>query len=160
MAKKVLIAYYSFGETPKVADKLKQLFLSKGFSVVERNIRLSKDIEPKKQFKKEKELVLREPVRSVSAFDLVVIGTPMVSFSSVPAVNVFIRSLPEMEKKNFVLFATGIGLPGKAVKKMQSLLSMKGGTVLDSHTFSSIFEFDQKKLLEAEKFFERFIGKV
>ena len=160
MAKKVLIAYYSFGETPKVAQKLKQLFLSKDFSVVERNIRLSKEIEPKKQFKKEKELVLKEPTKPVSGFDLVVIGTPVVSFSSVPAVNVFIRSIPEPKKNNFVLFATGIGLPGKAVKKMQGLLSMKGATVIDSQTFSSIFEFDAKKLLETEKFFERFIKKV
>ena len=116
MARRVLIAYYHFGETPKVAERLRKLFSEKGFSVSEKKIQLKREMEPKRQRKSEKDLALKEPVKSAAAFDLLVIGTPVVSFSSVPAVNVFIRSIPEAKGKRFVLFATGIGLPGKAVK--------------------------------------------
>ncbi|MBT4596843.1 MAG: hypothetical protein HOC95_02585, partial [Candidatus Diapherotrites archaeon] len=55
----------------------------------------------------------------------------------------------------FALFATGIGLPGTAIKKMTSLLSMQKGKVVATQVFSSIFEFDEKKLREVNKLLEQ-----
>ena len=158
--KNILLTYYSLGEVPKVMERLYELLSKKGFLVKKKQIELIKKLEVKKQFKLEQTLKVKSPLKSLKGIDLVVIGTPIVSFSSIPAVNAFIRALPKVENKKFVLFATGIGLPGRTMKKMKSLLSMKGGVVVDSQIFTSIFEFDAKKLKEADAFFERFIEKI
>jgi len=154
--KTALIAYYNAGETPKVAHELGKLFSSGGFSPKLREIEPAVKMDLKKQFKKEKSLKLKGALGRINEFDVIVIGTPVVSFTSVPAVNVFIRALPKSPKTKVILYATGIGLAGMTIKKMQSLLSMKGFKVIDSQFFSSIFEFDSRKLLEVGKFFERF----
>ena len=150
---KVLIAYYPLGEITKVANRIKTNFENNKKDVDLKEITLTQDLDVKKQFKKEKKLELKTIIKSVSKYDLIVIGTPIASFTSVPAVNAFIRSLPKMEKKKVILFATGIGLPGRAIKKMSSLFSMKGVTVVGGKVFSSIFEFDEKKLKEVDEYF-------
>jgi hypothetical protein len=155
--KKVLLAYYPLGEVQKVIARLEKLFKERKFKVVKEQILLKQEVEIKKQFKIEKKLVLRKKPLSIKSFDLVVIGTPIVSFSSVPAVNVFIRNLKSIEDKKFALVATGIGLPGTAIKKMQSILLMRRGKVVASQVFSSIFEFDERKLKEVEKLFAKLI---
>jgi flavorubredoxin len=155
----VLIAYYPLGEAEKVALRLKKLFEEDNHSTelfpIETEIT---DI--KKQFKKEKKLELSNKLKSIKKFDTIIIGTPIVSFKSVPAVNVFIRNLKEIKNKNVILFATGIGLPGRAIKKMSSLFSMNSAKVSDSQVFSSIFEFDSRKLKEVNVFYERFMKKI
>jgi hypothetical protein len=155
----VLIAYYPFGQIPKVVNKLDELFKKKGISCFLLETLPEQDWDLKKQFKKEKELSLSKKP-SLKNIDLLLIGTPILSFTSAPTINVFIRCLPDMKKKKVILFATGIGLPGKAVKKMSSLLSMKNANVIDTQVFSSIFEFDSRKLLEVEGFFERFLKEI
>ncbi|MCX6800654.1 MAG: hypothetical protein NTZ73_00505 [Candidatus Diapherotrites archaeon] len=157
--KKVLIAYYPSGETPKVAEKMAELFSKKGIEVSKKQIELEKPLEPAAQLKEEKSLQLKDGIESLAEYGLVVIGTPVFLFSPVPAVSLFIRNLPDCEGKKFVLFSTSIGLSGTTIKRMQSLLSMKGGKVIDCESFSSIFEFDSKKFLEVEKFFARFVAK-
>ena len=156
---KVLITYYPLGEAPKVADKLAQKFYEKKISVFKYPIELKKEFSIKEQFKKEKKLVLKE-FPGKEKYDVIIIGTPIVSFTAVPAVNSFIRAIPKNEKTKVILFATGIGLPGRAIQKMKSLLSMKNMNVTDAQIFSSIFEFDQKKLAEVEKFFDNFYEKL
>lgn len=157
-----LIAYYDLGEVRKVSEKIKQVIENNKVednknNKVEDNkvelfsIKVDSDLVLKEQFKNEKELNLLKKI-STKKFDYIIIGTPIISFTSVPAVNIFIRQLKGVSNKKFILFATGIGLPGKAIKKMTSLLSMKKGKVVASKVFSSIFEFDERKLLEVEKF--------
>jgi flavorubredoxin len=156
---KVLVAYYPLGEVDKVALRLKKLFEEEKHSVelfsIETDI-----MDMKKQFKKEKKLELSTKIKSIKKFDIIIIGTPIVSFKSVPAVNVFIRDLKGVKDKKIILFATGIGLPGRAVKKMSSLFSMHGAKIDDSQVFSSIFEFDLRKLKEVDAFYERFMKKI
>ncbi len=153
----VCVVYYNFGEAPKVAKKIEELFKAKKIDVESFQVEVEEK-NLKKQFKQEKKLeLIKQPI--VKDFDLIVIGTPIVSFTSVPAINVFIRNLKN-KNKGVVLFATGIGLPGKAIKKMSSLLSMNEMKVIDSKVFSSIFEFDSRKLKEVEVFFERFFQKI
>jgi flavorubredoxin len=155
----VLLAHYSLGEVPKVIKKFEELCKTKNFNTNNYLIEVA-ELNVKKQAKKEKELKLLNPVSEIKNFDLVIVGTPIVSFSSVPAVNIFLRELKNVKGKNFCLFATGIGLPGKAIKKMSSILSMRGANIVSSNVFSSIFEFDEKKLKEVEKFFEELLKKI
>ncbi|MDD4251260.1 MAG: hypothetical protein PHX27_03655 [Candidatus ainarchaeum sp.] len=152
----VLIAYYPLGEIIKVAKKFEELFKKNDVKVILYDTNVDKKICLKKQFKKEKQLSLEKEIPSLKNVDLILIGTPIISFTSVPAINIFIRSLPNLNNKKIVLFATGIGLPGNAIKKMSSLLSMKNANVIDSQVFFSIFEFDSKKMLEIENFFNKF----
>jgi len=151
---KVLIAYYNLGEINKVAARIKSNFESNKYAVKELHIKLKEEMDIKKQFKKERKLELLTEIKSISSYDIIIIGTPVVSFTSVPAVNAFIRSLPKFENTKIVLFATGIGLPGKAIQKMSSLFSMNGATVIGGKVFSSIFDFDERKLKEVDVFFE------
>jgi len=151
---KALITYYSLGEAPKIAQRLKVNFEKKHFKVIIKKIELKEEMEIKKQFKKEKKLELTSIIKSASQYDVIVIGTPIVSFTSMPAVNAFIRSLPKIDNKKVIIYATGIGLPGRAIKKMSSLLSMKGAKVIGSKVFSSVFEFDERKLKEVDVFFD------
>lgn len=146
-----LIAYYNMGEVKKTVTKMSEGLKEKNHYVETFDLVLDTSLDLKNQFKKEKELSLKNKI-NIKKFDYIIIGTPIISFTSVPAVNIFIRQLDKIENKKFILFATGIGLPGKAIKKMGSLLSMKKGKVIESKVFSSIFEFDEKKLNEAKKF--------
>lgn len=158
--KKALVAYYPSGETPRVVEKLSERLAEAGFEVTKKIIELEKPFRPPEQLKEEKSLVLKSGVKSLADYDAIIIGTPVFSFSPVPAVSLFIKSLPDCRGKRFVLFSTSIGLAGTTIKRMQSLLSMKGGKVIASESFSSIFEFDSKKMLEVEKFFETFFEKI
>jgi flavorubredoxin len=161
--KKVLIAYYPMDENPRVAQRLEKLFSESKFKVTLKSIEPKLNLSLKEQSKIEKELELKEKINSITNYDLIIIGTPVFSFSPVPAINSFIRNLPKNTKSNgkkFVLFSTSVGLPGTTIKRMQSLLSMKGYKVIDSDSFSSIFEFDERKLKEVDSFFERFITKI
>lgn len=146
-----LIVYYDLGEVKKVVNRIKIRLEEKNNKVDLLNLELKKEIDIKEQFKKEKEIELKKMIQ-VSKYDYVIIGTPIASFRSVPAVNVFIRNIKNVNKQKFILFATGIGLPGKAIKKMSSLLLMKKGKVIKSKVFSSIFEFDENKLKEVDLF--------
>lgn len=157
---KVLLAYYPFGEVTKVINTAEKIFSKKGFEITKYCVQLKKELSMKEQKKNEKVLQLKEKPKSVKQYDLIVLGTPIVKLSSVPAMNVFIRAVKDAQGKKFVLFATGIGLPGKALKKMNSLLSMKGAKVIASDSFMSIFEFDSKKLLETENFFLKAINEA
>ena len=150
----VLIIYYPLGEVSKVAQRMKNIFEKEKLIVDTEEITLKKEMTLNAQFKKEKKLELTNKIKSFSKYDLIVIGTPIISFTSVPAVNAFIRSMEHIENKNFILYATSIGLPGKGIKKMTSLLSMKKATVVAFKVFSSIFEFNEKKLKEVDLFVE------
>ena len=166
--KKALIVYYKENEKAKhsneekTASELEKLFIEKGFYVKRELIEPSKKFGLKEQFRTEKEMKLKSKPPSIEGFDFVVIGTPIVgSFTSSPIINAFIRSIPKKKapkKTAFVLFATGI-IPGFALKKMQSLLSMNGIKTLDAEAFTSIFEFDDKKLADVRKFFFRVMEK-
>jgi hypothetical protein len=161
---KVLIAYYSTSEKgkPSNEDKVVQA-LQKFIKEVNMPHKILL-LEPKnklplkEQFKQEKNLELKEKVASLKGINYLIIGSPIVgTLTSAPLVNAFIRSLPkhgtEINTK-FYLFSTGI-LPGFALKKMQSLLSMKGIKSVESAAFTSMFEFDSKKIDEVKKFFNK-----
>lgn len=159
--KKAIIAYYSFGEIEKVVQRLEKKLLELGISSEIFLIEDKKKHSIKDQFKKEKELELNKIIPSFKEIDYFFIGSPVVSFSSVPIVNVFLKNLNEKQliDKKVYLFATGIGLPGNTIKKMKAVLAMKGILVTSDKVFSSIFNFDEKKLKEVDEFVKEIIKK-
>jgi len=169
VTRKVIIVYSSISEKKKlsnedkVALELTKLFSSKSFLVKKIVLQPQKKIDVKGQLKNEKILKLKDNVPPLSSFDLVVLGTPVVgSLTSSPLINAFIRSIPKRtgsQKPKFVLFSAGV-LHGFELKKMQSLLSMKGIKPIDSQVFTSIFDFDEKKMIEVKHFFERFMDRA
>jgi flavorubredoxin len=165
--KKALIVYYKenedakYSNEEKAAFELEKHFQKKGISVHKTQLKTVKKLGIKEQQKKEKEIKFASNPPKINDFDFLVIGTPIVgSLTSSPVINAYIRSIPKKSntKTKTILYATGI-IPGFAIKKMQSLLSMQGIKTTDSEAFTSIFEFDEKKLLEIKKFFDRFIEK-
>lgn len=167
---KSLIVCYSTSEKGKLTSEdkvvleLEKLFIEKKISVKKVFLQPTKKIDLIKQFKQEKELELdletQQVIKQIKEFDYVIIGSPLVgSFTSAPLVNLFIRDIPKMDSIKapvFALFATGI-IPGFGIKKMQSLLSMKGIKPKESIALTSMFEFDAKKMAEVKEFFERII---
>ena len=153
---KVLVIFFDYGESKKAAERMASFLKQKGFSTSLREIVLTKKLSPRDQARNEKELKFKTSV-SCSGFNYVIVGSPIFSFSPTPAVNSFLRKITAVKGKKFVLFTTSVGLPGNAVKKMQSILATKGVEVIASQNFSSIFEFDEKKFLEIDAFVESFL---
>jgi hypothetical protein len=161
---KILIAYFSsqskekLSSEDKVANAL-ETFFSKTHTVRKILLQSKKKIPLQDQFKLEKELELIEEGSIVNGFDLIVVGSPIVgSLTSAPLVNAFLRQIPKSSElvapAKYALFSTGI-IPGFAIKKMQSLLSMKGIKPIESETFTSIFDFDEKKMIEVTEFAQK-----
>lgn len=167
--KKVLIVYCReneksrFSNEEKTASEIEKNFAAKGFAVKKAPIYPEKKLGIREQFRTEKGIKFLPKPPQAEGFDFIVIGTPIVGpITSSPIINAYIRELPKKmprKKPYFVLFSTGV-IPGFALKKMQSLLSMHGIKALDSEAFTSIFEFDDKKLSEVAKFFDRFTEKA
>lgn len=145
----------------KVAGELKRLFEEKKYSVQTLFLEPVRKLHLKDQFKKEKEIKISTKIPSLEKYSCVVIGTPIVgAMTSSPVINSFIREIKiskEMPNKpSFVVFSTGI-ISGFELKKIASLLSMKGIKPVASESFNSMFEFDSKKLNEVKLFFNKFI---
>ncbi len=161
---KILIVYFSSQSKEKLASEDKvanalESYFSKTHKVKTVLLQSKKKIELKEQFKLEKELELTEDSSPLTGFDLVIIGSPIVgSLTSAPLVNAYLRKIQKQTPKNnqvkYALFSTGI-IPGLAIKKMQSLLSMKGLKPIESITFTSIFDFDDKKMKEVTEFAQK-----
>lgn len=174
--KKALIIYYKENEKTKYSNEeitaceLEKKFAEKGIIVkkfeltpvkISGNGKKERFLPREKKQGKEIEIKFNKKPPIVSGYDYVIIGSPIVgSLTSAPAVNAYLRSIPknsQNQNKVFALYTTGI-MPGFALKKMQSLLSMNGIKASHLESFTSIFEFDTKKKLEIERYFKRIIG--
>lgn len=167
---KALIVYYSehpvidknkISNEEKVVNELKKLFEEKKFSLQLLRLEPSKRLHLKDQFRKEKEIKLLNTIPPLDDYSLIIIGTPVVgAMTSSPVINSFIRQInftkADKKKPTFVVYSTGI-ISGFELKKMTSLLSMKGVKPILSESFNSMFDFDSKKIAEVKTFFDRFI---
>ncbi|MEI7961082.1 MAG: hypothetical protein WCI04_01985, partial [archaeon] len=143
--KKALIVYCKenyaakTSKEEKTAQEFEKLFKEKGFFVKRTLIEPKTKLDKKKIKKNENLIEFKSNPPSVNEFDFVVIGTPIIaSLKSSPIINAYIKSLPKNKtnsKQKYVLYATGI-IPGFAIKKMQSLLSMSGIKTLDTENFT------------------------
>jgi flavodoxin len=167
---RALIIYYSehhsidkskLSNEEKVVNELNKLFVEKKISTQTLLLEPSKRLHLKDQFKKEKEIKLLNKIPDLSNYSIIVIGTPVVgAMTSSPVINSFIRQMnfsKESKKKPiFVIYSTGI-ISGFELKKMTSLLSMKGIKPVISESFKSMFDFDSRKINEVKTFFNKFI---
>lgn len=156
----ILIAYYSkTGATEKVAAVLQQA-LEKKHRVTLFRLRPVQELKAHEYKKNEKDLPLQQPLPGLKGFDLVVVGTPVWNFCPTPIAVSYLRKALGAKGKRFALFATCTALPGTTIKRLGSILSTKGATVVDSLTIRSVFELDEKKLQEAERFAERLLQQL
>ncbi len=170
---KALIVYYTehhfadkgkLSNEEKVVIELKKLFEEKKIQTHTLLLEPSKKLHLKDQFKKEKEIKLLNKIPELNSYSYIIIGTPIVgAMTSSPVINSFIRqiNLPKISKKKPIvaIYSTGI-IQGFEIKKITSLLSMKGIKPILSESFNSMFDFDSKKLKEVKTFFDKFIELV
>ncbi len=81
----------------------------------------------------------------VSAYDLIVVGSPVWAWSPTPAANAAIAALAGCEGKKGMVLATSGGKPGETLAVMAQALSGRGVKVEGS------FHFGRKELGDAEK---------
>lgn len=173
---KALIVYYSehhitdkskdknrISNEEKVVNELEKLFEEKKVSSQILLLEPLERLHLKDQFKKEKEIKIKTKIPDLNNYSVIIIGTPIVgAMTSSPVINSFVRQIKiskTAKKPIFVVFSTGI-IPGFEIKKINSLLSMKGIKPIASESFSSMFEFDSKKLLEVKTFFDKFFEQI
>lgn len=156
---RILVAYYSkTGVTEKVALALRETLEEKGHNAELAKITPKEELKAAQYKKDGKDIELKSPVLDVQKFDLVIVGTPVWGFCPTPIVLSYLRALQNTEGKKFALFATCTALPGTTIQRMDSILSTKGGSVLNSLTIRSIFPLDSAKLREAKAFAEQLAG--
>jgi len=79
--------------------------------------------------REEQDLVDPETI-NVSAYDLIVVGTPVWAFKATPATNAAVAGLRGSEGKKAVIFATCGGTPGETLPILKKALAGKGVTVV------------------------------
>lgn len=156
---RILVAYYSkTGTTEKVASVIREKLEEKGHSIELVKIAPKEELKAYQYKKNGKDVELKSPVLDLQKFDLAIVGTPVWSFCPTPIVLSYLRSLRNTNGKKFALFATCTALPGTTMQRMGSILSTKGGTVVNSLTIRSIFPIEGAKLQEAKAFAEQLAG--
>ena len=156
---KILIAYYSkSGSTEAIAKKLSAILQQNRHMVTVFKIRPMRELKAY-DYGKNSHIELKQPLPDVSAYDLILIGTPVWSFCPSPIVSSYLRQLRRIKGKRVALFASCMALPGTTIQRMSSILSTKGAVVAESLTIRSVFKIDETKLGEAEKFVQLLLSK-
>jgi multimeric flavodoxin WrbA len=91
---------------------------------------------------------IEPPMINVSAFDLVVVGSPVWAWKPTPAANAAIAALTSCEGKKGMVFATSGGMPKDTLAIMKNALEGRGVRVEGAFHFSIKELGDEKKLKE------------
>ncbi len=146
---RVLISYYSHtGNTEAVAEAIASVFREKKAEVTMQRLKTLRQ----SRFRR-KRLSLNNTITNFNYFDLVFLGTPTRNLRPSRAIREYLKEC-SLEGKEVALFVTGMGFPGKTVKKLSSHISSRGGTVLGSRVFKSILSLSEKRLVSAHEFAE------
>jgi len=73
----------------------------------------------------------------MSAYDTIVIATPVWASSPVPAINAFVAGTDFQDKKAVLLVSPAGGDYAKAAARLSDMIQAKGGTVLKHHGFKT-----------------------
>ncbi|HOV66858.1 MAG TPA: ArsR family transcriptional regulator, partial [Methanoregulaceae archaeon] len=76
------------------------------------------------------------PVIDVSAYDRLVIGTPVWGGHPTPVINGAVAALQGAGKKSAVIFVTCGVRPGEALPVLRAALARRGVTVVAEHSFT------------------------
>lgn len=148
---KALISFVGSVETTKLAEIVKEELEKKNYSV-----QLTEVIKQKKQPKKIKSVKLKSGITDWNPFDLVLLGFPVIGFSSSHLMNDYLRQCTNLSGKKTAIFIGCIGLHGNALKKASGILTFHGAKVLDSIIVSSFLGLNEKKISEVKDF----VGKL
>ncbi|MFH1664000.1 MAG: hypothetical protein ABH986_04310 [archaeon] len=143
---KSLLSFVGSPETIKLAEIIKEELEKKNFSV-----ELSEIVKHKKQ-PKGKTVKLKSGVTDWKPFDLIVLGMPVIGFSSSHLMNDYLRQCINVSGKQVAIFIACIGLHGNALKKASSIISFHGGKVKNSIIVSSFLGLNEKKIEETRNF--------
>jgi hypothetical protein len=91
---------------------------------------------------------IEPPMINVSAFDLVVVGSPVWAWKPTPAANAAIATLTGCEGKKGMVFATSGGAPRDTLDVMKQALAGRGLKVVGAFHYSMKELGDEKKLKE------------
>ena len=91
---------------------------------------------------------IEPPMINVSAFDLVVVGSPVWAWKPTPAANAAIAALTGCEGKKGMVFATSGGAPRDTLDVMKQALAGRGLKVVGAFHYSMKELGDEKKLKE------------
>jgi multimeric flavodoxin WrbA len=91
---------------------------------------------------------IEPPKIDVSAFDLVILGSPVWAWKPTPAANAAIAALTGCEGKKGMVFATSGGMPKDTLTIMKNALEERGVRVEGAFHFSMKELGDEKKLKE------------
>jgi len=103
--------------------------------------------------------VIEPPVIDVSAFDLVVVGSPVWAFRPTPAANAAIAALHGCEGKKGIVFITSGGGPRDALDFMKKALEGRMVKVEGAFHFAMNGLGDEKKLAGFADAIRRYSGK-
>ena len=103
---------------------------------------------------------IEPPVIDVSAFDLVVVGSPVWAFRPTPAANAAIAALAGCEGKKGIVFITSGGGPRDALEIMKKALEGRKVKVEGSFHFPMKELGDEKKLKEFVDAIKGVLGKT
>lgn len=82
----------------------------------------------------------------VSAYDLIVLGTPVWAGRPTPVANAAVEALVGVEGRSAVLFATCGAQPGEALPRLKDALAAKGVGVIGEFSFSTRELGDARKV--------------
>jgi multimeric flavodoxin WrbA len=91
---------------------------------------------------------IEPPKIDVSAFDLVIVGSPVWAWKPTPAANAAIAALSGCDGKKGMVFATSGGMPKDTLPIMKNALEGRGVRVEGAFHFSMKELGDEKKLKE------------
>jgi flavorubredoxin len=91
---------------------------------------------------------IEPPMIDVSAFDLVVVGSPVWAWKPTPAANAAIAALTGCEGKKGIVFITSGGGPRDALEVMKKALAGRGLKVVGAFHYPMKELGDEKKLRE------------
>jgi flavorubredoxin len=91
---------------------------------------------------------IEPPMIDVSAFDLVVVGSPVWAWKPTPAANAAIAALTGCEGKKGIVFITSGGGPRDALEVMKKALARRGLKVVGAFHYPMKELGDEKKLRE------------
>ncbi len=160
---KVLIAYQANNKTnQQVAETIKKVFEEHAVKVVMQPVEPAVEMrlyEYLKFFRKNKHIPLKDGIKDVKEFDLIVIGTPVLKFCPTPIMETYVRSLKNTKGKQFVLYCTPVGPAGTTIKRLSNVLTTRGAKIKATLTVSSIFELNEKKLSIVREFAHNLLEK-
>ena len=135
----VCIVFHSeTGNTRAVAERLAPLVGGDLIEVTDlaHYSKISRYISGGRRAMKGESATIEPATIDVTAYDTVVIGTPVWAGNPTPAINAAIEAFVGIEGKSTVVFCTSGGMPGKTLERISEMLAGRGADVRGAVAFT------------------------